>query len=169
MFKCPRQMFNRQIIGFGFALLAFICAASDAPAQSLNVKIKVVAVSPPRVRVEGRREGGVSAWSFRNFYGSAAGLAERIENFTLTDESGAVVNAKKIAPGEFTAERPASRFAYDLKLDPPAFASDAPHISWLTPERGLLMPGDILPLPLGNVRLELDLPAGWNVSTVEEG
>jgi hypothetical protein len=162
-------MFNRQIIGFGFALLAFICAASDASAQSLDVKIKVVGLSPPRVHVEGRREGGAGAWSFRNFYGSAAGLAERIENFTLTDEGGAVVNAKRIAPGEFTAERPASRFAYDLKLDPPTFVSDSPHISWLTSERGLLMPGDILPLPLQHVRLEVDLPAGWSVSTVEEG
>ncbi|HJQ32642.1 MAG TPA: hypothetical protein VJ866_10700, partial [Pyrinomonadaceae bacterium] len=151
------------------AVLAFWCVAGVASAQALDVKMKVVGLSPPRVRVEGRREGGASAWSFRNFYGSAAGLAERVENFTLTDDNGAAVNVKKIAPGEFTAERPASRFAYDLKLDPPAFVSDAPHISWLTPERGLLMPGDILPLPLKDLRLELVLPAGWNVSTVEEG
>ena len=147
----------------------FLLLVRDASAQSLDVKIKVVALSPPRVHVEGRREGGASAWSFRNFYGSAAGLAERIENFALTDEGGASVNLKKNAPGEFTAERPASRFAYDLKLDPPAFINDAPHISWLTSERGLLMPGDILPLPLDNVKLELALPAGWSVSTVEEG
>jgi hypothetical protein len=151
------------------AVLAFWCVAVVASAQSLDVKIKVVGLSPPRVRVEGRREGGASAWSFRNFYGSAAGLAERVENLTLADDSGAVVNVKKIAPGEFTAERPSSRFAYDLKLDPPAFISDAPHISWLTAERGLLMPGDILPLPLKDLRLELVLPAGWNVSTIEEG
>jgi predicted metalloprotease with PDZ domain len=109
----------------------------------------------------------VSAWSFRNFYGSASGLAERVENFALFDESGAIVNSKKLAPGEFTAEKPASRFSYDLKLDPPTFASDAPHVSWLTAERGLLMPGDILPLPLANAKVELLLPAGWKVSTVE--
>jgi len=151
------------------ALLAFWLVGAAASAQSLDVRIKVVGLSPPRVRVEGRRGGGAGAWSFRNFYGSAAGLAERIENFTLTDEGGAAVNLKRIAPGEFTAERTASRFAYDLKLDPPTFINDAPHISWLTSERGLLMPGDILPLPLNSVKLELVLPAGWNVLTVEEG
>src|SRR3982751_4966026 len=83
----------------GMAVLAFWLAGGAASAQSLDVKIKVVGLSPPRVHVEGRREGGTGAWSFRNFYGSAAGLAERIENFTLTDEGGAVVNSKKVAPG----------------------------------------------------------------------
>jgi predicted metalloprotease with PDZ domain len=131
------------------------------------VKIRVVSESPARVHVEGRREGGASAWSFRNFYAGASGLAERIENFALFDESGAQVAAKKLAPGEFTAAKPASRFSYDLKLNPPAFVSDAPHVSWLTADRGLLLPGDLLPVPLTDAKVELLLPAGWKVSTVE--
>ncbi|MDT7687288.1 MAG: hypothetical protein QOE46_47 [Acidobacteriota bacterium] len=154
---------------FVSTLLAFLCLVGAASAQALDVKIKVVSASPARVHVEGRREGGASAWSFRNFYGSASGLAERVENFALFDESGAVVNIKKLAPGEFTAEKPATRFSYDLKLDPPDFVNDASHVSWLTAERGLLMPGDILPLPLTNARVELLLPTGWKVSTVETG
>lgn len=164
-----RPRFIRAHYRLSIAVLLFWLTGAAASAQSLDVKIKVVTLNPPRVRVEGRREGGASAWSFRNFYGSAAGLAERIENFSLTDDGGAAVAAKKISPGEFTAERPATRFAYDIRLDPPAFVSDSPHISWLTPDRGLLMPGDILPLPLTNARIELALPAGWNVSTAEAG
>ncbi|MCA1621259.1 MAG: hypothetical protein LC795_18535, partial [Acidobacteria bacterium] len=131
------------------------------------MKIKVVSSSPPRVRVEGKRDGGATAWSLRNFYGSAAGLAERVENFALYDESGAVVNVKKLAPGEFSAERPASRFAYEMKLDPPAFVSDSSHVSWLTADGGLLMLADLLPLPLTNAKVELSLPAGWKVVTSE--
>jgi hypothetical protein len=151
------------------AFPALNCVGRAASAQALNVRIQVVAESPARVHVEGRREGGASAWSFRNFYAGASGLAERIENFALFDENGAEVPAKKLAPGEFTASKPASRFSYDLKLNPPAFVSDAPHVSWLTADRGLLMPGDLLPVPLTDAKVELLLPPGWKVSTVEAG
>lgn len=149
------------------ALVCLLCLAASASARSLDVKIKVVSVNPARIRVEGRRTAGATAWSFRNVYGSAVGLAERIENLILSDENGAEVVVRKLAPGEFTAAKAATRFSYDLKLDPPAFVSDTPHVSWLTTDRGLLMPGDILPLPLTDAKVEIVLPPGWNVSTVE--
>ena len=156
------------LLSFTFALTAFVYAGTEAHGQSLDVKIKVVSASPPRVRVEGKRNGDATAWSLRNFYGSAAGLAERVEGFALFDEVGAVVNVKKkLAPGEFSAERPASRFAYEMKLEPPAFVSDSSHVSWLTSDRGLLMLADLLPLPLTNARVELLLPDGWKVFTAE--
>ena len=157
------------LLSFTFALTTFVYAVDEARGQSLDVKIRVVSASPARVRVEGRRDGGVSAWSLRNFHGSAAGLAERVEGFALYDESGAVVNVKKLAPGEFTAERPAARFSYEMRLDPPAFVSDSAHVSWLTADHGLLMLGDLLPLSLADAKVELLLPNGWKVSTVEEG
>jgi hypothetical protein len=150
------------------ALLTFVCVGTTASGQPLDVKITLVPGSSPRVRVEGRRTGGSTAWSFRNFYGSAGGLAERIENLALFGEGGAEVAVRKLAPGEFTSVSPASRFSYDLRLDPPAFVSDSSHVSWLAADHGLLMPGDILPLPLTNAKVELTLPAGWNVSTAEE-
>src|ERR1700755_2073105 len=119
------------------ASLILFCAlillsAHDASAQALDVKIKVVPGTPARVRVEGRRAEAATAWSIRNFYGSAAGLAERVENFQLFGEDGAAVAVKNLAPGEFSAAVSASRFAYDFKLDPPAFVSDSSHVSWLT-------------------------------------
>jgi predicted metalloprotease with PDZ domain len=155
------------LLSFTFALTSFICAAREAHGQSLDVKIKVVSASPPRLRVEGKRDGGATAWSLRNFYGSAAGLAERVEGFALFDEGGAVVNVKKLASGEFSVERPASRFAYEMKLEPPAFISDSSHVSWMTSDHGLLMLADLLPLPLTNAKVELLLPDGWKVSTAE--
>ena len=145
----------------------FLLLARDASAQALDVKITVVPGTPARVRVEGRRAEAATAWSIRNFYGSAAGLAERVENFALFDDSGTVVIVKKLAPGEFSATSPVSRFSYDFKLDPPAFSSDSSHVSWLTADRGLLMLADMLPVPLKSAKLELSLPASWKISTAE--
>jgi predicted metalloprotease with PDZ domain len=170
-------MFNQRPTGQGrgaaaTASLILFCALSllfarAASAQALDVKIRVVSASPPRVRVEGRRAGAATAWSIRNFYGSAAGLAERVENFALFDEGGAPVAVRKLAPGEFSAAGPASRFSYDFRLDPPAFVNDSSHVSWLTADRGLLMLADLLPVPLTTAKVELTLPAGWKVSTAE--
>jgi hypothetical protein len=165
---------RRMLLRLSFALVFFVCSAGTAGARSLDVKtpslevkISVVSNSPASVRVEGRRSEGATAWSFRNFYGSIAGLAERIENFTLSDDGGADVSVHKLAPGEFSAARAATHFAYDIKLAPPAFASDAAHVSWLDAGRGLLMPGDLLPQPLADAKVTLQLPSGWAVSTVE--
>lgn len=144
-----------------------LLSAAAASAQSLDVKIRVVATSPALVHVEGRMHGGTSSWSFRNFYAGASGLAERVGNLALADEAGAPVAVKKLAPGEFSAAKPATQFSYDIKLDPPTFISDASHVSWLAADRGLLMPGDILPLPLADAKVEMTLPLGWSVESVE--
>jgi predicted metalloprotease with PDZ domain len=147
--------------------VSLLLFARSGSAQALDVKIKVVPGSPARVRVEGRRAEAATAWSIRNFYGSAAGLAERVENFALSDDSGAAVAVKQLAPGEFSAAAPASRFTYNFKLDPPAFVSDSSHVSWLTADRGLLMLADLLPVPLTTAKVELSIPDGWKVSTAE--
>src|SRR5438270_334275 len=147
--------------------LFLLCVGASASARSPDVKITVVSASPARVRVEGRRDAGATAWSFRDSYAGAVGLAGRIENLSLSDEVGASVSARQLAPGEFTSAKAATRFSYEMKLEPPSFISDASHVSWLAAGRGLLMPGDILPLPLADARVELVLPSGWGVSTVE--
>lgn len=166
---------RRMPLRLSLALVFFVCLAGTAGARpvqvktrSLEVKISVTSLSPARVHVEGRKAEGATAWSFRNFYGSIAGLAERVDNFTLSDDGGVSIDARKLAPGEFTAARAATRFAYDVKLAPPAFAADAAHVSWLGASHGLLMPGDLLPQPLADAKITIQLPAGWNVSTVDE-
>lgn len=158
----------RRLLRLCCASLLLCCASLTAPAQWLDVKVEVVSTSPARVRVEGRREAGATDWSFRKAYAGAVGLERRLENFSLADEQGADVPSRQLAPGEFEAARPATRFSYLLKLDPPEFVTDSPHVSWLTEEFGLLMLGDVLPLRSGKARVSLTLPAGWGVSTAEE-
>lgn len=135
----------------------------------------MLSVSPARVKIEGQYAVGTTRWSFRNQYATVSGLGGRIENFSLSNEKGAPIAAQKIAPGEYTAASAATHFTYEVKLEPPAQTSDAAYVSWLTNERGILLPGDLLPRPPrgsgmenNSARLSFILPAAWSVATNEK-
>jgi predicted metalloprotease with PDZ domain len=155
--------------------LWFICGAFilmsyvnlNAQAQSINARISVVSLTPPRVRVEAERAEATKAWSFRNAYAGITGLGERIENLSLSDAQGVEIAARKLAAGEYEAARAATKISYELKLDPPRGTNDTAHASWLTATRGVLMPGDLLPIPSARARLSLMLPAQWKIATLE--
>jgi plasmid stability protein len=132
-------------------------------AATTDAHITVVSLSPPRVKIEGSRGVASKAWSFRNSYAGMMNLGERVENLSLSDAQGAVVPVRRLAPGEYEAEREAVRFSYEVKLDPPASNNDAAHVSWLATDRGALMPGDLLPLPLARARVSFKLPDGWKL------
>lgn len=154
-----------------FLFTAFFLAlvSGAAQAEPLNLRISVVSLAPARVRVEGERSNETRTWSFRNIYGNLVGLGERIENLSLKDASGANVPVRKLASGEYEAASAATHFSYEVKLDPPSFESDASHASWLTPERGFLMLGDLLPLLNGKsaALLRFELPAKWSMASSE--
>lgn len=166
---------RRKLICLLLAVAAFsFCAKAqsvEAKAQVAEVKtrgvevwIEVVSLSPPRVKIQGWRGDPASSWSFRNAHAGMLGLAERIENFSLADDQNSAVPARKLAAGQYEAARPATRFAYEVKLDPPADNNNAAHVSWLTQSHGLLMTGDLLPLPYGPARLGLVPPRGWQTT-----
>lgn len=142
-------------------------ANAQSEAQSVNARISVVSLVPPRVRIEAAQAKGTRAWSFRNAYAGIIGLGERIENLSLYDAEGTEVTARKLAPGEYEAARAATKVRYELKLDPPRETNETAHVSWLTATRGVLMPGDLLPLPLARAKLSLTLPEHWKVATLE--
>ncbi|MDT7602305.1 MAG: hypothetical protein QOF61_302 [Acidobacteriota bacterium] len=146
-------------------ILLLLMTAAATRAQTTQARISVVSLSPPRVRIEGTRDAPTKVWSFRNAYAGIIGLGERIENLSLADERGAVVAARKLAPGEYESATDAVKFSYDVKLDPPTSATDAAHVSWLAETRGALMPGDLLPLPLTHARVGFKLPDGWKIAS----
>ncbi|HEX8142674.1 MAG TPA: hypothetical protein VF553_08770 [Pyrinomonadaceae bacterium] len=153
------------------ALLLLACHAGVVRAQSIDGQISILAVSPPRVRIEGVRSQGASRWSFRNAYASVIGIGDRIENLALTDTQGGAVPVRKLAPGEWKAEGPATHFSYEVKLESPAMATDAAYVSWLTGEHGFLMMGDLLPLSdngqTQTASMRLIMPPGWSTGTTE--
>ncbi|HYY58392.1 MAG TPA: hypothetical protein VE842_13745 [Pyrinomonadaceae bacterium] len=155
------------------AILLLACHASIVRAQSINGSISILSVSPPRARVQGERAQASNVWSFRNTYASVMGIGERIENLTLSDAHGVNVPVRMLAPGEWKAEGPATRFSYEVTLESPAMATDSAYVSWLTGEHGFLMPGDLLPRSAAvggkaeTARLRLLLPPGWSASSTE--
>lgn len=146
-------------------LMMFTCIPTKA--QTVSARVSVVSLAPPRVRVEAEQTNGTKIWSFRNSYAGITGLGERIENLTFFDAQGGEVAVRKLAAGEYTAARDATKVRYELKLDPPRETNDTAHVSWLTATRGVLMPGDLLPLPLARAKLSLTLPERWTVATIE--
>lgn len=153
------------------ALFLVSFGMSIARAERLNIRISVISLAPARVKIEGERSSGTEVWSFRNIYGSLTNLGERIEKLSLIDAGGANVSVRKLAPGEYTAASAATRFSYEVKLEPPLFDTDASHASWLTGERGFLMLGDLLPLSnekgvgSSSATLTFVLPEKWQIAS----
>lgn len=144
-------------------------------AESLKAGIVVLPTSPTRVKILGERSLPTRAWSFRNVYANVMNLGERIENLELADAKGVAIPVRRLAPGEYEAERAATRFVYEMNLDAPLFDTDAAHVSWLTNERGFLLTGDLLPLAASEKGLSktgamvrFSLPPGWTISTTEQ-
>lgn len=162
--------------------LLFICSAlfllalpaNATPAAGVDVRIRVQSLTPPRLIVEGERNVGSQIWSFPKTYGGLLGLGERINDLVVTDRNGRNVQVRKLGPGEYKAEANATRFRYEVNLEPPARAADSAYVSWLTSDRGLLMLADLLPdlAASGNkapqhITLSIELPQTWLIASVE--
>jgi predicted metalloprotease with PDZ domain len=148
-----------------------------ANAQDIEAKIKIVSAASPLVRIEGKvlNSGGNFLnrnWSFPQNYADASELGKRIENLSLFDEAGKKIEIKKLADGEFQAEKPAFSFAYEVKTKVPDRLTSAAHVSWLSADLGLLMLNDLLPLrqtkqPV-SAKIILEIPAGWKSASSEK-
>jgi hypothetical protein len=129
------------------------------------VKITVISAAEIRIRIASLSPG--SEWSFLNAYAGVLGLGERVEQFHAFAPGGGDLGAKKIAPGEFRSGPGAETIEYVVRL-PPARASEAGHVSWISGESGFLMLADLLPKPLPSVMLGLSLPSGWHAYSTYE-
>ena len=156
-------------------LLALLGAFSNLAAQTTHARITVLSNAPARIRIEGESRAPTRDFSFLQAYAGAQGLGQRIENFTAADGAGAPVKITRLAPGEYVAEPGAIKWTYEVDLRPPAVPDDAPYVSWLTPDRGLLLLKDLLPLPVtaepdpgtADVDLVVTTPTGWRIATAE--
>ena len=163
---------SSQII-FAVTIL-FICFF-QSNAQTSKVEIKIISFAPtPRVKVEGEITQERRRWSFRKSYAGVPKLAERIENLKLFSREGKALDVKKLSVSDYETETSASKFSYEVKLEPPFDTSDSAFVSWLTNERGLLLPGDLLPLMFSEekmfapVSIKYVLPDSWKMATVED-
>src|ERR1051325_6864599 len=143
-------------------------AFSAANAQQMNVTIRALPDSS-RVIIEGTG-APASVWSFRDSYAGVPGLGNRIERFFLWDDSGQEIPVRKIAPGQFESARPASRLQYEVNLVPPHRATNSARVSWLNPQRGLLMLADVMPISASGriASVAIRAPTSWTVYSNEE-
>ena len=142
------------------------CVMSIARAQQTKIEILVLPGSTGHVVVEGSGQPAAD-WSFRDSYAGVLDLGSRIDGLRLYDAAGMEVPNRKIAPGQYQATRPATKFRYGVNLALPPRAADMARVSWVNGGRGLLMLRDLLPAssataqPGGRVTLRLSLPEGW--------
>ena len=146
------------------------CLASIASAQQARIEIRVLPGTAGRVIVEGNC-APATAWSFRDSYAGVLNLGSRIEGLRLFDAAGTEVPNRKIAPGQFQASAPATRFHYEVNLGVFGRSADAARVSWVNSERGLLMLRDLLPVWPSRPAVKSDvgerltvrfsLPEGW--------
>jgi predicted metalloprotease with PDZ domain len=154
---------NHLIAAIGFVVLSI----GIGHAQTLTARISISSLTEPiGIKVEGTYSKGSDRWPFRNSYGRVVGLAERIQNLTLTDAAGASIPIREAGPGEFRVAQAVSAFSYQVSVGRPLNPSDGAHISWLSHEHGYLMLADLLPdLQTNAVRVEFSLPRGWSVAS----
>jgi hypothetical protein len=152
------------------ALIA-LAASAGVQAQTLNLRIAAASSSPARIRISVEFPKPTDVSSFPNAYGSALGLAERIENVAGRDANGQVVAVRKLAAGEFQTAEKFNQISYEVNLSEPMPPAQHSHVSWLNSERGLLMLSDLLPRSIkgpgafSSVQIQLELPAGWTAES----
>lgn len=150
----------------GSMAVLFCLAAGFTKAQSIKPQVKISIASPSEVKIFIKQVKPTSGWSFRNTYGRALGLGDRIEQFQAT-RSNEPILVKKIASGEFRSDVSAESLSYVVRL-PSIQTADATQVSWINEDHGFLMFADLLPEFLesqAGLSVKFELPKGWVVRT----
>ena len=144
-------------------------------AQDLDVRISMDEKTPASIRVEGRfllaeRPNRQNLIFLRDHAGTS-GLAERFTSVELLGSGGAPLQFRKLIAGEYLADGNIDSWTYGVSLAPTGRPSSYAHVSWLGPDRGILMMGDLMPQIAGSSpvasRVFITLPAGWETQTTE--
>jgi hypothetical protein len=144
--------------------ILLLCTGVVQGNQNSRTRIVISVLTPGEVRVEAELLSPGRSWSFRNAYAGVLGIAERVDAFRATDDTGQDVQVKKIATGEFRSDRDANRISYAIKLTAPD-AGAVSHVSWLAADQGFLMFADLLPVDIESATAEFKLPSGWNIES----
>ena len=163
----PRPAFTCLIL-----FVAATCCALQASAQESKIIVRLPANPSGHIVVEGDCAPARS-YSFRDSYADVLGLGSRVSAFTLMNSAGERLEARAIAPGQYEASGPATRFRYELNVAPPNSGNDAVKVSWLTTDRGVLMLADLLPMNVlesrqASTEIQFVLPSGLMVYSNEK-
>ncbi|MGI8556486.1 MAG: hypothetical protein ACR2LT_09055 [Pyrinomonadaceae bacterium] len=165
----------KKVFAFAAKLCVFIfCCILTGAAQDLDIKIKILPSSPVRVEekiLNPQIESESLEISFPKNYADVSELGTRLADLELFDETGAKIEFKKLAAGEFRAEKPPAILSYNVKVEVPENPASAAHVSWLAAKRGILMTGDLLPQWKDgrkvSAKITFELPNNWKITSRE--
>jgi predicted metalloprotease with PDZ domain len=157
-----------------FTLTALVCLVGSLviSAQDIEVRISVASSALPQIKIEGRilqEKRALRDISFLRQLADVSALGERIENFRAAGKDGKTLEVKKLIDGEFQTTESAGSWQYEVRAGLPQKLTDSAHISWLGPDLGILMLGDLLPRfgPAVSAKVSFELPAGWKIFTAQ--
>jgi predicted metalloprotease with PDZ domain len=155
---------------FVFALILQIF--SESQARTVNIKIKITGSSGlvEGSFTDGERAANTKNLSFLNTFTNVENLAARISDVNLFDKNGQKLSYKKLGEGEFLAAGDFAAWSYRADLSAPQNPSALAHVSWLSDDFGILMPGDLLPefAEKTSANITFELPREWRISSVEK-
>lgn len=141
---------------------------TEARGQTLRAQIRIVSLSPARVRIDLELPTATNVLSFPNTYAGVLGLGDRIERLEASLDARSI-QVRRLAPGEYQSETKFTWLSYEVNVTEPGQPARMSNVSWLNQDQGLLMLADLLPRPPGNsgtvARIELDVPSGWSVAS----
>ncbi|CAN5391102.1 hypothetical protein BH10ACI3_BH10ACI3_26690 [soil metagenome] len=135
---------------FGLILQFFTNVRSQDIAATVTVNIE----KPNLVRVEGRFISGLEPVRKRNLsflrdYAGISNIGERVSDVSVLAADGSPVNSRRMIAGEYLADSDFTAWAYSVNLTPLKDPTASGHLSWLTPDRGILFLADLLPQTSG--------------------
>jgi predicted metalloprotease with PDZ domain len=153
-----------------FCVFILFSTTTRINGQANESTVRLTVTSTQTVRIDVHLQRSVRSWSFLNSYAGTLGLGSRIDEFQARRPNGESVQVRNVAPGEFRSDESVVDFNYRVRLTIPGVTEIA-HVSWLSPQHGLLMFADLLPQDLvggpndRSVVAEFQLPANWAVHT----
>lgn len=164
---------------FSYLALLFVstflglAGGTEARAQTLTAQVKIISVSPARLRIDLELQEATNVLSFRNTYAGILGLGERIDGVSASLESQNIP-IRKLASGEYQGQTKFTRVSYEVDVTVPAKPSQMSHVSWLNKDHGVLMLADLLPRSekdhkATTTTVRLGVPSGWTVASNVEG
>src|SRR5262245_19506351 len=109
-----RGLYTKSLLKSSLAIFLFLLSANVACAQTSRVTISFSNLG--QINVDAALSTAMRSWSFRNAYVGVLGIAERIDDFRATSDSGQDARAKKIATGEFRSDLDATRITYKVRV-----------------------------------------------------
>jgi hypothetical protein len=160
---------NQTILYSAAVFVLILQFFTNSTAQIVETRIKIESTSPAILKIEGKfLDKKERNFSFSTSYAGIENLGARIFDVILKDKNGQTISYKKLIDGEFLAENDFSEFEYRVKLD--VSKQMSAHVSWLSGDQGILMPGDLLPLSneKSSAKLKFEFPADLKISSNEK-